>query len=554
MTLSVTRPIPQIVRYLFQMWKGLRLQFFLNLFIGVAGVGIRLLFVWVTKLAIDTATGVTHEWSLTWLFVLLGVITAVQIALSRAARWIAATLGLDGRCKMQRACFQKLLTADWLALKQFHSGHLINRIERDVRDVAGFLTEGLPNLFNTVVQFAGAFFLLFYMDKMLACIVVFVVPFFLLAGRLYVRKMRRLTHEVRNTESRIQAFIQETLQHILVIKTLERTDTAGKELLGRQATLRGEVVESTRYSVITTTVMNIGFSTGYLLTFIWGTTSLRDGLITYGAMLAFIQLVGQIQTPVRTLTQFIPIFISTFTAAERLMDIDDIKQEAHTQPRKLKGGVGIALKDLTFRYTPTSRLIFDNFSYEFPAGSITAILGETGAGKTTLIRLLLALVTPTSGRAALCADGKTEDISPALRANFTYVPQGNTLLSGTIRSNLQLGNPDATEAEMRRALSLACADFVEKLPDGLDAPCGEMGDGLSEGQSQRIAIARALLKESPILLLDEATSSLDADTERRVLQNIASEYGGRTTIIFITHRPEALRHATQTLRLAKTGK
>ena len=295
-----------------------RSQFFLNLFIGVAGVGIRLLFVWVTKLAIDTATGVTHEWSLTWLFVLLGIITAVQIALSRAARWIAATLGLDGRCKMQRACFEKLLTADWLALKQFHSGHLINRIERDVRDVAGFLTEGLPNLFNTVVQFAGAFFLLFYMDKMLACIVVFVVPFFLLAGRLYVRKMRRLTHEVRNTESRIQAFIQETLQHILVIKTLERTDTAGKELLGRQATLRGEVVESTRYSVITTTVMNIGFSTGYLLTFIWGTTSLRDGLITYGAMLAFIQLVGQIQTPVRTLTQFIPIFISTFTAAEQI--------------------------------------------------------------------------------------------------------------------------------------------------------------------------------------------------------------------------------------------
>jgi len=298
--------------------------------------------------------------------------------------------------------------------------------------------------------------------------------------------------------------------------------------------------------------MNVGFASGYLVTFIWGVTNLEKGLITYGALIAFIQLVGQIQGPVRTLTKFIPVFISTFTATERLMELEEIPVEEVSEPvPEFTGAAGVNISRLTFSYTPDSRYIFRNFDFDFPPGSITAILGETGSGKTTLIRLLLALARPGGGLVSIYDEkGVRIPVSPAARSVFSYVPQGNTLISGTIRENLLLGNPNATEHQMSEALRNAAAEFVFLLPQGLDTVCGEMGDGLSEGQAQRIAIARALLKESPVLLLDEATSSLDAETERRVIGNIIKAYGCRT-ILFVTHRPEVLKYCTQTLRLEK---
>lgn len=538
-----------LLSWLWNSWKGYRLQAILNTLIGLLGVMFDLAFVWLVKVSIDTATHADNRMTLTTSISLLVLTAMLQVASSLASRWIKATLGVRAQNAMQRAFFFRLLGSEWRGLRKFHSGDLLNRIERDVHDVVLFLTESLPSLITTVAQFVGAFCVLFLMHKRLAIIVLVVTPIFLLLSKIYMHRMRSLTHNVRNTESRIQSTIQEGLQHSLVLKTLERVSYVTHRLSILQKELRRHIIVRTRYSIFSAGIMNFGFAAGFLLAFVWGIDDLRFGLITYGTLIAFVQLVSQIQGPVRTLTRFVPIFIGAFTATERLMELEKIPLEKRGHRRPIAGQVGIRLENVSFRYTPTSRFIFEHFHYTFAPNTVTAIMGETGSGKTTLIRLLLALVTPTEGRAELFnSQGETIPISSLSRCNFSYVPQGNTLVSGTIRDNLLLGNPDATEAEMLEALRLASATFVERLPEGLDARCGEQGDGLSEGQAQRLSIARALLRRSPILLLDEATSALDMETEATVIRNIMSQQQGRT-LIFVTHRPEVLKYCTHTLRL-----
>ena len=280
-----------------------------------------------------------------------------------------------------------------------------------------------------------------------------------------------------------------------------------------------------------------------MLTFTWGTVSLQRGLITYGALIAFIQLVGQIQGPARQLARYVPLFISAFTATERLMELENIHHEAAKGDRLLSGRVGLRLEHLTFAYEKGSKKIFDNFSYDFPPQSITAILGETGSGKTTLVRLLLNLIRAQAGSLYLYdAQGLRLEASPDTRCNFAYVPQGNTLLSGTIKENLLLGRPDATDEELHEALRLAAADFISELPDGIESICGEGGTGLSEGQAQRIAIARAVLLDTPVLLLDEATAFADPESEAEIQQALTTLVKGRTVLV-IAHRPAAIRGA-----------
>ena len=452
------------------------------------------------------------------------------------------------------------MNGEWNALRAFHSGNLINRMEQDVNGIVNFLTESIPSLVCTLAQFTGAFFFLFFMDKQLACIVVLILPFFVICSKLYVKRMRKITHNIRDKESAVQSTIQECLQHVLIIKTLRRAVMAAERLHNLQNTLHKEVIHKTRYSTLSSGLINAGFAIGYFATFTWGVFSLQSNVITYGALIAFIQLVGQIQSPVRTLSKFVPIFIEAFTAAERIMEIEQIQQEKATQPtgttKELSDPshcTGIKISNLTFAYPSNeqkaSKNIFKDFSYDFRPGNIIAIVGETGAGKTTLIRLLLALIQQTEGNILLYDEkGNSAPINASTRCAFSYVPQGNTLLSGTIRENLQWGNPQATDTEMKLALRDAAAHFVFDKPEQLDSRCGEMGDGLSEGQAQRIAIARALLQKAPILLLDEATSSLDPETESMVLKNIVSHHTTQT-IILITHRPEALKYCQQTLRL-----
>lgn len=538
----------KIARWMMAQSRHYWLQMTLNATLGVLYVGVSLAFVWATKLAVDIATGGATG-SLNHAILLLVGISVLDIVIGFSMKWIRAVLGVRARNSMQERLFSRLLNCEWLAIRKYHTGDVLNRVMEDVVVVVNLLTEELPSLLTTFMQLLGAFAFMYVMDSRLALIVICIAPVFALFSRLYIRKLRGLTHEVRAMESTVQSCIQESLQHSLVVKTLQRVCFVTQRLVDNHILLRKKVVEKTWYGSISQLVMNMGFAIGYLVTFVWGVKSLNAGLITFGALTAFVQLVGQIQHPIRTLTKFVPIFINAFTACERLMELEEIPLEEEDKTPETEVApmaVGISFEDVTYQYGVHGRRVINHFNYTFPVGSTTAIVGETGAGKTTLIRLLLALVKPTEGRVLI--DGK--EINARHRSMFTYVPQGNTLLSGTLRDNLLMGRPSATDNELWKVLEVACADFVKRLPDGLDTVFSEMGGGLSEGQAQRICIARALLRKCPVMLFDESTSALDEQTERIVVERI-TEYAAGATLIFVTHRPTILEHCNQIIRVER---
>ena len=525
-----------------------------NIILGLTVVGMDFAFIWATKMTIDTATGEsTHPlWVGCALLVGIGL---ANIAISFARRWSSALLGVKSQNLMQQRAFARLMHSVWTGKEQFHSGDVMNRLIRDANEITSVITDTLPAALCVCVRLVFAFLYLFHFDPWLALIVLVMAPLFLLLSKVYIKKMRMLTREIRNTDSRIQSILQESIQHRMVLKTLEQTDGMVERLAQTQDHLHGQVKHKTLFSSFSNLTVNLGFTAGYLLTFIWGVYRLDAGAITYGTMLAFIQLVGQIQGPFRDMTRFVPAIIGALTAAERMKQLEQTPIEETGGQIHFPQGAGIRFSNVTYRYQDGHRNILCNFSFDFTPGSTTAILGETGAGKTTMIRLILALLSPTKGHVEFYDKERIASASPSTRCNLVYVPQGNTLLSGSIRDNLLLGNPDATEEDMHRVLEMACADFVLSLPDALDTICGEGGTGLSEGQAQRIAIARALLRQGNVLLLDEATSALDTETERQLIENIARQAKEKhQTILFITHRPAVVEYCERTLRLKRLEK
>ena len=536
------------MKWLWRAWRGNQLQAVLNASLGLLSVVVSLAQVWAIQHAIDVASH-TAEGSLYWAVAYMGLLILANFAISISSIWVRNILGIRAQNRMQQRMLDRILRSEWRGKERMHSGDVINRLEGDVGNVVSFLTETLPGALSTLAMFIGAFVYLFSMDKWLAVIIIVMLPLFLAVSKIYVNQMRHFTRQVRDSDSKVQSVLQETVQNRMLIKTLESDTMMVDRLENTQSELRQNVVKRTMFSVFSNLILNFGFALGYLVAFLWSALRMSAGTLTFGGMTAFLQLVNRIQGPARGLTKLVPAFVSVFTAAERLMELEEDPMEEQGEPIELEGPCGVQLEAVSYEYEPTDGKVIDNLSFDFYPGSCTAILGETGAGKTTLVRLILALLRPLSGEVSIYNEKMKKTLSPRMRCNFVYVPQGNTLMSGTIRENLRLGKLNATDEEMKEVLMQACAGFVFDLPKGLDTSCAESGGGLSEGQAQRIAIARALLRNRGIMLFDEATSALDPDTERQLLQNILQKRD--KTIIFITHRPAVVDYCDQTLKIEK---
>lgn len=540
--------IRTIVSWLWGAWRGNRLQAILNASIGLLDVAVSLAQVWAVKNAIDVAAG-TIDGNIYVAVAIFGILILASFALSISAIWVRNILGIKAQNQMQRQLLDRMLRAEWHGKESRHSGDVLNRLETDVNVVVDFLAETIPNTLSVLALFIGAFWYLFSMDAMLAIVTIAIIPLFILLSKLYVRQMRNLTRTVRNSDSKVQSVLQETIQNRMLIKTLESGDAMVGKLAGTQQELRQNVVRKTTFSVFSNLILNVGFAAGYLVAFLWAAIRLSQHTLTFGGMTAFLQLVNKIQGPARNLTKLVPAFVSVLTAAERLMELEEDPMEEQGDSIPMEAPCGIRFDNVSYAYDNEEQLTINNLSFDFKPGSCTALLGETGAGKTTIVRMILALLKPKSGAITIYNNKVEEQLSPLLRCNLVYVPQGNTLMSGTIRDNLLLGKPDATEEEMKKALKKSCAEFVMQLPDGIDTICTEKGGGLSEGQAQRIAIARALLRNRPIMIFDESTSALDPETERQLLANILSKKD--KTIIFVTHRPAVVEYCDHTLKINK---
>ena len=536
--------------------RTVRWKVLLSAFLQTVAAAASLAFVWFSKRVVDIATGQLDAPLGLAIWLLVGIMV-LQVLMRIFVKYYEGRITILAKNRIRSDVFEKALRSTWTGKDKFHSADMANRMEEDIRVITEFICCDIPTAFVTVLQLIAAVVMLFVFSSSLAWILIWIMPVAVVGARLYFRRMRALTTEIRTIDGRINGHLQETLQHRALVKTLGSVGASEEELEALQEQERSRTVSRLGYSALSRGFMSVGFSAGYLVAFIWGVLGLKDGSVTYGLMVAFLQMVGQVQRPVANLALYIPAFIKSLSSEERLLEIGELPQEGEYEDILVEGAPGVRLIDISFSYEGRPEPVLSGLSFDFLPGKMTVITGPTGEGKSTLAQLLLALLVPSSGRLELYgattgssdSDRASVPVSPATRCNFMYVPQGNSLLSGSVRANLLLARPSATDEELREALHLAAADFVLELPDGLDTPCAEIGRGLSEGQAQRIAIARALLRPGGILILDEATSALDPATEQLVLSRIKERFGQSKTIICITHRPAASQLADLHLAL-----
>lgn len=508
-------------------------------------------FVYVSKKLVDVAVAILNDtpsgrgiWY--WAAAMISIIL-VRIALNALRSYLQTKTDIRLKNSLRHRMFDVLLHLEYEGKSKHHSGDILNRMQEDVRVLSNAVAVSLPNLVGTILQFVAAFVFLLILDVRLAVVIVIVVPVGLVAGKYISSKIRHLTLDIRNSDSKVQAHVQESIQHITLLQSLEYSDTSSAELESLQNTLYGNELRRTRFSVVSRIFISLAFSAGHAIAFIWGVLGISTGAVTYGMMTAFLQLVGQIQRPLVEMGSQIPALIHATASIDRLIEIESLPREDSGEQILLDSTAGIRLSDVSFAYPDSEKDVFCGFSYDFMPGTRTAVVGPTGVGKSTLIRILLSLLKPRSGSVEIYSS-ETFPMSPSLRSNLVYVPQGNTLFSGTIRDNLLMGKPDASDDEMWTVLQTAAADFVTDLPAGLDTQCFEAGGGLSEGQAQRIAIARALLRPGSILLLDEFSSALDAQTEMTLMERLTRSLPDHT-MIFITHRDRIIDYCDSVLRM-----
>ena len=514
------------VWWLWQQSRGIRWNSVVRIVTGILQVGFGLTMVWLSRRFIDETIRTGTADDIIHMIVLLVITVMSGVLLRQLGFWLTTTANIRQVNAMRLRIFSCLFRRQLYTEEELHSGDVTSRMSKDIETVSTITTDTLPQMAITIIQLCGAFLLMRWFDERLAWVLLLLTPMALVFGKLIARKLRQMTLDIRQDESRIQMQVQEGMEYNAVLRSLGSEQWVTDRLDFMQQRLRGNVMRRLRFTVVTRIIIGCAFSLGYLLAFVWGGIGLRNGTISFGVMTSFLQLVGMIQHPILQLLNMVPSIIHCTASIDRLKELestDNVESSSVTGKTSNETTAGpIRFSDVSFRYAKGDHMVMEHFTHEFKPGSKTAIMGETGIGKTTLFRLLLGFIEPTSGHVDR-------------NAAFCFVPQGNTLMSGTIRYNLQLAKPEATDQELKDVLHTACADFVNELPAGLDTELGERGSGLSEGQSQRIAIARGLLRPGTILLLDEISSALDESTERDLFERLFAAYPDRTFLL-ITHR------------------
>ena len=488
---------------------------------GIGQVVLGLLMVWFSRRFIDVTIRTGSTADILWMVVWLALTVVGGVVLRQLCYWLAVAADNKVTNSLRLRIFSSLFHRQLFSGDDFHSGDVASRLATDIDQVSSACADTLPQMVITMMQLVGAFLLMRWFDARLAWALLLLTPLAIVFGKFLSNRLRQMTLEIRAGESRIQMQVQEGMEHNAVLRSLGSEQWVTGRLDSMQEELRGNVMRRARFTVITRLIMGCAFGLGYLLAFVWGGIDLRNGTITFGVMTSFLQLVGMIQNPILQLLNMVPGVIHATASIDRLEELETAQV---TPPRMATGERGsVSFEDVSFRYATGDREILNHFTHTFQPGTKTAIFGETGVGKTTLFRLIQGFIEPTEGRVGV-------------GGNICIVPQGNTLMSGSVRYNLLLAKPDATDAELREVLHTACADFVFDLPNDIYTELGERGSGLSEGQAQRIAIARGLLHGGDILLLDEISSSLDEQTEQELYRRLFAAHP-QQTMIFITHRP-----------------
>ena len=529
--------------------QGIRWNTAARIVAGTAQVALGLLMVWLCRRFIDETirTGSAHDVTVMAIWLVLTVVGGVL--LRQVYFYLTTKASIRQTNALRLRMFSSLFRRQLYEEKEIHSGDISSRLTKDIEVVSETTTDTLPQMCITAIQLVGAFLLLHYFDRWLAWALLIMTPLAILMAKFIGRRLRQMTLDIRQDESRIQMQVQEGMENNAVLRAMGSQEWMTGRLDTMQQQLKGNIMRRTRFTIMIRIIMGCAFGLGYLTAFIWGGLQLRAGAITFGVMTSFLQLVGQIQHPVMQLLNLVPQVIHSTASIDRLIELESLESEADTSTLHPTLS-GIQFNNVSFKYAGGDRQILSDFTHDFRPGTKTALMGETGIGKTTIFRLMLGFISPQSGSISLYGkDGTSMPAAATTRPDFVFVPQGNTLMSGTIRFNLQVANPEASDQELIGALHTACADFVQELPDGLDTVLGERGSGLSEGQAQRIAIARGLLRPGSILLLDEISSSLDAPTESELYTRLFKAYPQKT-MIFITHRQAVTSLCDETLKMA----
>ncbi len=519
------------------------LMMFFNIFNTVISLAMAL----VSKQIIDDALGGGKNRVLTLIAVYFIMIVATQ-AVGVVMTMVGTMLNERFSFGIRKQIYEKILTSKWLEIQKFHTGDLMTRMTSDAGNIADGIIHTIPSIVTLLIELILVFVTLFYYSPLLAVFALLIAPVAAVVAWWLGGKMKRLQVKVQESEAAYRSFMQESIANLLIMKSFTNEDYASERLVGLRENRFRWVYKRTKMGMISSTIMSMSFQLGYIVAFTYGALQIAAGAITYGTMSVFLTLVNRVQAPIMELAQKIPKVVSILASAGRVIEIQDISVEERAAENIEAKDIGLKIEHLDFGYTDEQ--VLADVNLEIEPGEMIAIVGESGIGKTTLIRLIMSFMTQDAGKITFYnGQGEEEVANAGCREYLSYVPQGNTLFSGTIRENIRMGRLDASEEEMLAALRMASAyEFVMKLPRGLDTVIGEKGHGLSEGQAQRIAIARALIRKAPFLILDEATSALDEETELAVLEGI-QQVSPKPTCLVITHRKSVLRYCDREIAI-----